>query len=64
MNNWNLLAKYDIFDLDSGEERERKIAGIAYKYNRNVEFIANYLNEEIDGETKTDSLMLTAEVNW
>jgi hypothetical protein len=64
MNNWNLLAKYDTFDLDSGESRERKIAGLAYKYNRNVEFIANYLNEEIDGETKTDSLMLTAEVNW
>ncbi len=64
MNNWNLIGRYDSFELDTGEERERKIAGIAYKYNRYVEFIANYLNEEVDGETQTDALMLTTEVNW
>ena len=45
-------------------EKERTIAGVAYKYNKYVEFIANYLGEDIDGETQTDAIMLTAEVNW
>jgi len=63
-NDWNLIGRYDNFDLDAGENRERSIAGIAYKYNKNVEFIANYLNEKVDDETKTDAVMLTAEVNW
>jgi len=64
LNGWNLLGKYDDFELDAGEERERTIAGVAYKYNKYVEFIANYLNEQVDGEDVTDALMLTAEVNW
>ncbi len=64
LNGWNLLGKYDDFELDAGEERERTIAGLAYKYNKYVEFIANYLNEQVDGEDVTDALMLTAEVNW
>ena len=64
MHGWNLLGRYDSFDLDAGEERERTIAGVAYKYNKNVEFIANYLNEQVDSEDQTDALMLTAEVNW
>jgi len=34
LNGWNLLGKYDDFELDAGEERERTIAGVAYKYNR------------------------------
>ena len=59
-----MLGRVDLFDLDSGEERKRTIAGIAYKYNKNVEFIANYLNEEIDGNTKSNAFMLTTEVNW
>ncbi len=63
-NDWNIIGRYDNFDLDAGENRERSIAGIAYKYNKNVEFIANYLNEKVDDETKTDAMMLTAEVNW
>jgi len=61
---WNLLGRYDSFDLDAGDEKERKIVGLAYKYNKNVEFIANYLNEEINNNTKTDAVMLTAEVKW
>ena len=62
---WNLIGRYDHFELDLvDEERERKIAGIAYKYNKNVEFIANYLNEEVNSDTQTDAVMLTAEVNW
>ena len=64
MYGWNLLGRYDSFDLDAGEERERTIAGLAYQYNKYVEFIANYLNEQVDGEDQTDALMLTAEVNW
>jgi hypothetical protein len=64
MQDWNLIGRYDSFDLDAGEERERTIAGLAYQYNRYVEFIANYLNEQVDGKDKTDALMLTAEVNW
>jgi len=63
-NDWNIIGRYDNFDLDAGENRERSIAGIAYKYNKNVEFIANYLNEKVEDETKTDAVMLTAEVNW
>ena len=64
MNNWNLIGRYDNFELDAGEERKRAIAGVTYQYNKYVEFIANYLNEEVDGETQTDAIMLTAEVNW
>jgi Ni/Co efflux regulator RcnB len=64
MHGWNLLGRYDSFDLDAGEERERTIAGVAYQYNKYVEFVANYLNEQVDGEDQTDALMLTAEVNW
>jgi hypothetical protein len=61
---WNILARYDSFDLDAGEERERTIAGLAYQYNEYVEFVANYLNEQVDNDDVTDAFMLTAEVNW
>jgi hypothetical protein len=63
--NWNVIARYDNFTMDAtDEEKERTLAGLSYKYNKNVEFIANYLTEEVDGDTKTDAVMLTAEVNW
>ena len=61
---WNVLGKYDYFELDAGTEKERMLAGVAYKYNKNVEFIANYLKEEVDNETEKDAIMLTAEVKW
>jgi phosphate-selective porin len=68
MKDWGLLGRYDNFKLDDqtedNAERKRTIVGIAYQYNKNVEFIANYLNENKDDDTKTDALMLTAEVNW
>jgi len=64
MQGWNILARYDSFDLDAGEERERTIAGLAYQYNKYVEFVANYLNEEVDKDDVTNAFMLTAEVNW
>ncbi len=62
---WNLIGRYDYFELDNvDEERERVIAGVSYQYNKNVEFIANYLKEEVNDDTNTDAIMLTAEVNW
>jgi len=64
MDGWNVIGKYDSFELDAGEERERTLAGLAYQYNKYVEFIANYLKEEVDDTAVTDAFMLTAEVNW
>jgi len=62
---WNVIARYDNFTIDAtDEEKERTLAGVAYTYNKNVEFIANYLKEEVDSETQTDAIMLTAEVKW
>ena len=68
MNDWNLIGRYDSFELDNSAfgEQTTAIAGVTYKYNKYVEFIANYLGEENlkDGGVDQDSLMLTAEVNW
>jgi len=64
MQGWNVIARYDNYELNTGEERERTLAGLAYQYNKYVEFVANYLKEEVDNTTKTDAVMLTAEVNW
>ena len=61
---WNLIARTDKFDKDSGDELERSIAGIAYKYNKNIEFIANSLVEKTNNIENTNALMLTAEINW
>jgi len=61
---WNLLGRYDNYELDSGTDKKRTIAGIAYKYNKNVEFIANYLKTDVTGDPTEDALMLTTEVNW
>ncbi len=74
---WDLLARYDEFKLDktatsaATDEAKRKttIAGVAYKYNKNVKFIANIINNKntaFNGSTTKDDkkAMLTAEVNW
>lgn len=62
---FGIIGRYDNFELDSdGTENKRSIAGLTYQYNKNVEFIASYLKEEKNDDTKTDALMLTAEVNW
>jgi hypothetical protein len=66
---WNLIGRYDYFEMDiDATEKTRTIAGVAYKYNKNVEFIANVLTEEVDtnGVKSVDdtSIMLTAEINW
>jgi hypothetical protein len=64
MPKWNLIARYDYFEMDKDAlEKTRTIAGIAHKYNKNVEFIANVLTEEVGNDDET-TFMLTAEVNW
>ena len=64
----NLLGKYDYFDMeDDSGEKQRVLAGVAYQYNHNVEFIANYLKEggsKLNKEQKQDAIMLTAAVEW
>jgi len=68
MNDWNLIGRYDSFELDNtvNGEQTTMIAGVTYKYNKYVEFIANYLGEENYRDTGVDqdAIMLTAEVNW
>ncbi len=64
IKDWGVIGRYDNFELDSGIEQTRAIAGITYQYNKYVEFIASYLKEEVDDNTVVDALMLTAEVNW
>jgi Ni/Co efflux regulator RcnB len=65
---WNLIGRYDNFEKDNSYfgEQTTTIAGVTYKYNKSVEFIANYLGEGNLKDTGVDSdaLMLTAEVNW
>jgi hypothetical protein len=63
---WNAIGRYDYFDFDDATgEKKRAIAGITYKYNDSVEFIANYLGQGGSKITeRNDAAMLTAEVNW
>jgi hypothetical protein len=52
---------------DNSGDKKRTIAGVTYKYNKYVEFIANYLGEKgsaLDSDEKQDAFMLTTEVNW
>jgi len=65
---WNLIGRYDSFELDNttNGKQTSTIAGVTYKYNKYVEFIANYLGQE-NYKNKgydQDAFMLTAEVNW
>ncbi len=69
IKNWNLIGRYDYFKLDKDStKRTKMIAGIAHKYSKNIEFIANVLTEEEKkGSVKSvdnSSFMLTAEVKW
>jgi len=75
---WEVLARYDEFkfDLDGrattsadAQKNTRVIAGVSYKYNKNVRFILNGINEKqkaFNGsdKKKQNYAMLTAEVNW
>ena len=68
MPKWSLLGKYDYFDMDDNSgDKKRAIAGISYEYNRNVEFIVNYLKEggsRLSDTQKRDVVMVTAQVEW
>jgi hypothetical protein len=66
---WNAIGRYDFFDMDDNSgEKKRALAGISYKYNHNVEFIANYLKEGgshlTSNEKDQEAVMLTAAVEW
>ena len=65
---WNLIGRYDLFDMaDNSGEKKRALAGVTYKYNHNVEFIANYLKEggsALSSSDSQDAIMLTAQVEW
>ena len=64
MKNVGIIGRYDSWEMEDGIDKERTIAGLTYKYNKYVEFIANYQGTEITGEDKEDAFMLTTEVNW
>ena len=60
----SVFAKYDDFTLDNDTEKKRTIAGIGYKYNKNIEFIVNYDKKEVNDVTTRDAVMVSTEVNW
>jgi len=69
LKDWNIIGRYDDWKLDDGEEKKTLIAGLAYKWNKNVEFILNYdgyedTRKDIDLDNKSDRVLFTAEVNW
>ena len=68
LNYVGIIGRYDYFDMDNNSgDKKRTIAGITYKYNKYVEFIANYLGEKgsaLDPDEEQDAFMLTTEVNW
>jgi len=78
LDDWNLIGRYDKWNLDAYEgARESWLAGIAYTWNKNVEFIVNYVDDkdpriftndagdEIEHQpTESKSLMFTADVKW
>jgi len=70
LEKWNIIGRYDNYELDNGETKKTAIAGVAYKWNKNVEFVANYLDEKQDYDDITKAskenkgFMFTAEVNW
>ncbi len=63
---WNAIARYDYFNMDDNSgDKKRTLAGITYQYNKNVEFIANYLGTRGSFfNTTDDAVMLTADIEW
>ncbi len=63
----SLLARFDNFKSDNKQTRQEYIAGVGYKYTKNIQFIANVFHADPDKDTKNDAknrYMLTAEVKW
>ncbi len=61
---WNVLGRYDDYTLDTNVEKTTTIAGLAYQYNKYVEFVADYQKDTKDGALDTDKILFTAEINW
>ncbi|WP_456402201.1 hypothetical protein [Hydrogenimonas sp.] len=70
---WSILGRYDYWktenSADAGSyadmEKTQYIAGVAYKYNKNVKFIGNITSyDDKINAAKADNYMFTAEVNW
>ncbi len=82
IKDWTIIGRYDDYSWDdtkvdgtalsSSAEGTKLIAGLAYKYNKNVSFIASakFIEEESGTTTKYDSgeskdvYMFTTEVKW
>ncbi len=84
VKNWTVLARYDVSDIDkkaklTGNESKLQdmtsaLVGVAYKYNKNVTFIASGKQITDDTETSAPSTlagvkeknvyMFTTEVKW
>ncbi len=68
LKDWNLIGRYDDWKLDSGEEKKSVIAGVAYRWNKNLEFILNYDDYTdtriVTKDNELKRVLFTAEVNW
>jgi len=71
---WSIFGRYDYWKTenkaDAGDykdlDKDQYIAGVAYKYNKNVKFIGNIKSyDSVNfGKGKADQYMLSAEVKW
>ena len=81
---WTVLARYDVSDIDKvamstgikskSQDMKQTIYGVAYKYNKNVTFIASgkHITDNtevsdpatIDKAKEKDVYMMTTEVKW
>jgi len=72
LSDWNIIGRYDRWSLDAFDKpRENVIAGLTYKWNKNVEFIVNYLGikdprrvNDPEIASESDRFMFTSEVKW
>jgi len=84
IQDWTVLARYDVSDIDAvatgtgvktkSQDMKQTLLGVAYKYNKNVSFIASgkHITDEtevsdpatIDVAKEKDVYMLTTEVKW
>lgn len=84
MTDWTIIGRYDVSDIDKiakataietkDQDMKQLLLGVAYKYNKNVSFIASGKQITDDAKTWTaltladakekDVYMLTTEVKW